>query len=87
MTLMLKPAGDHIDIDPVDWPRCGICRMPVEKFSVTDLGDGLVFVAECHGDQETVKIPDSLWLDTVWSDLGSIGPAFTKGEDYDEFED
>lgn len=68
----------HVSIDPDDWPRCGVCDTPVEQFCVTDTGDALIFVATCHGEDETVTVPDSVWRDIRRVSDIVIGPAFVK---------
>lgn len=70
----------HI-ISEDDWPRCAKCDMPVENFVIADTGNTLTFVATCHGKEELVHIPDSMW-DTEFDQTVSIGPAFQDiGED------
>lgn len=74
--LLLTTSAIDLNIDPDDWPRCAKCHMPVEDFRVTDTGDSLMFVTECHGETELAKIPDDVW-DTVMGTHVSLGQAFT----------
>ena len=50
-----------IKIHRDDWPGCAKCNMPVENFFVTDTGSELTFVAQCHGMEQSVKVPDCFW--------------------------
>lgn len=61
--LLLETKAVVKHIDPWDWPRCRKCDMPVEEFEATDTGDSLAFVARCHGEEELVQLPDSVWDD------------------------
>lgn len=66
-------------IDDNDWPRCTKCDMPVENFYIDDTGNVLNFVAQCHGKEQLVKVPDSFW-DQELGHTVSIGPAFTEND-------
>lgn len=79
MTLLLETRAVDQEIDPEDWPRCAICRMPVEDFRVTDTGDSIIFVTMCHGECELATIPDDVW-DTVMGTHVNFGQAFQMGE-------
>lgn len=80
MTLLLETSAKDVDIDPMDWPRCAICRMPVEEFIATDTGESFSFIAICHGQREVVDIPDELWDNTIGTYTG-FGQAFKENHD------
>lgn len=75
--LLLTTKARDINIVQEDWPRCDECDMPVEQFCITDSGDTIALVARCHGEEETVVLPDETW-DTVHSSHVDFGPAFAK---------
>lgn len=77
--LLLTTSAVNVEIDPVDWPRCARCRMPVESFRAIDTGDSISFVTECHGETELATIPDDVW-DTVMGTHVNLGQAFNTGE-------
>ncbi len=82
MTQLLTTKAVDIKIDEIDWPRCHRCQMPVESFRVSDTGDGLIFVAACHGVEELVNFPDEMW-DTIIGTHVNFGPAFCNKENID----
>ena len=82
MTLLLTTRAIDINIDPIDWPRCYKCRIPVESFRVTDTGDSLMFVAQCHGQFELAAVPDDIW-DTMMGTHVNLGYAFADQNDPD----
>jgi hypothetical protein len=82
MTLLLETKAKVRDIDQDDWPRCARCHMPVENFEIIDTGDSITLMAACHGAEELVTIPDSVW-DTVGQGV-SIGYAFQMEGQYSE---
>jgi len=86
MTLLLATKAQVHEIDEYDWPRCARCHMPVENFVVTDTGDSLALMATCHGEEELVHIPDTVW-ETAFGLGVSLGPAFkTEDDTEDDFQ-
>ena len=82
-TMLLTTKAIDLNIDPIDWPRCAVCHMPVEDFRATDTGDSIIFVTECHGEYELATIPDDVW-DTAMGTHVTLGQAFQrKGEHYE----
>lgn len=80
MMLQLGTSAKDFNIDTADWPRCAICKMPVENFRVTDTGHAITFVTECHGETELATVPDEVW-DTMMGTHVNFGLAFDpKGE-------
>lgn len=79
MTLLLGTTAKDTEIVQEDWPRCAVCRMPVENFRVTDTGDSITFVTECHGDTELATIPDEVWDSMIGTHV-NLGQAFNKGD-------
>lgn len=78
MTLLLTTSAEEHIINPLDWPRCAKCNMPVQKFSVFDsLNAGITLVAECHGEQQAVTVPDEVLTEMLGSHM-SFGTAFTE---------
>lgn len=81
--LLLTTSAVEIEIDPLDWPRCALCHMPVENFRATDTGDSITFVTMCHGEVELATIPDEVW-DTVMGTHVKLGSAFSTGTQGDQ---
>lgn len=77
MTQLLSDGNAReVLVDPQDWPRCAVCEIPVEKFSSTDTGTSIVFVAQCHGQIESAEIPDNVWDDQIGTHM-NFGLAFS----------
>lgn len=77
MVLLLETKAKEININPLDWPRCAVCHMPVEKFILVDTCDDITFMVLCHGQEQVVQIPS----DVLGSMLGSqmkFGLAFSE---------
>ena len=83
MTLLLTTTGVDVSINPRDWPRCAVCRMPVENFWVVDTSDSIILVAACHGKEQIINVLN----ETLASMLGSyinFGRAFEEGNEAEE---
>lgn len=76
MSLLLSDGtAKTLPVDPIDWPRCARCGLRVEEFSVTDTGDSITFVTQCHGQVESATVPDDVW-DTMIGTHVNFGLAF-----------
>jgi hypothetical protein len=78
MALLLTTTAIEHRIDSLDWPRCDKCQMPVQQFSVYESSStGITFVATCHGEEQTVTVPNDVLIDMLGSHVG-FGTAFTE---------
>lgn len=72
--------SEVIHIAEVDWPRCARCvQLPVHTFVAIpdELNDCTIMVAECHGETETVIVPNKILRE---ADTIKIGLAFAEGD-------
>jgi hypothetical protein len=62
-------------IDYPEPPQCGQCRRRVDRFERyrDELAREYVMVARCHGDTETVRVPDEAALE-----VAGFGDAFSS---------
>lgn len=69
----MEDVGDAIPVE--QWPRCDLCGgMPVVALQVAVLGHEVIFVAYCHGAEESVRFT----LEEFYALEGiTFGPAFT----------
>lgn len=77
MTLLLTTTARDVEINPLDWPRCGQCSMPVEKFWIVDTDSSIILVAVCHGKEQLVTVPNESLASMVGSYI-DIGHAFEE---------
>lgn len=48
------------------WPTCGKCNKPVDELiqvNRTSFNASMKIMAHCHGEYETIEIPDSILAD------------------------
>lgn len=72
-----------IQVDPIDWPRCAKCHMPVENFSVVVTDNSTNFVAVCHGETESAMIEDETWDSVLGTPYVNFGSAFEGEQNVD----
>ena len=73
-------------VNPIDWPRCGKCGMPVEDFYVLEnIGASrsitITLVALCHNEREEVTVPDDLIEADMRPDSITLGTAFNNEQE------
>lgn len=82
----LPTITEHKSVDPIDWPRCGQCSLPVEDFYVlVDESSGqrqslIKLVALCHGEKEVVEVPEET-LEDMRPESLMLGTAFNSEEE------
>lgn len=78
----------HIIVDN-QWPVCGTCNSPVERFGqhTNALNSDVVFIAQCHGCEERVSITrHELLTITAMTMITAFAPPSEEATD-DSIED